>query len=100
MRTTRLDCAVPLIVICARPDAHNGEEDCSLAAQNLMLAACSMGLGTCHIGFARPWLNQDRIKRSLDIPDDYVPVFPVVAGYPSGETPPVQRLAPEILVWH
>jgi len=88
-----------LIIIYTRPGAHNGEEDCSLAAQNLMLAACSMGLGTCPIGFARPWLNQARIKRSLGIPDGYVPVFPVVAGYPSGETPPVQRRAPEILVW-
>jgi nitroreductase len=88
-----------LIIICARPDAHNGEEDCSLAAQNLMLAAHAMGLGTCPIGFARPWLNQARIKRSLSIPDGYVAVFPVVVGYPSGEAPPVQRRAPEILFW-
>jgi nitroreductase len=88
-----------LIILCARPGAHNGEEDCCLAAQNLMLAACDVGLGTCPIGFARPWLNQARIKRSLGIPDDYVPVFPVVVGYPSGATPPVQRRVPEILVW-
>ena len=88
-----------LIIICARPDAHNGKEDCSLAAQNLMLAAYAMGLGTCPIGFATPWLNQARIKRSLSIPDDYVPVFPVVVGYPSGEMPLVQRRAPEILLW-
>lgn len=88
-----------LIIICARPDAYNGEEDCSLAAQNLMLAAYTMGLGTCPIGFARPWLNQARIKRSLSIPDGYVPVFPVVLGFPSGETPPVPRRAPEILFW-
>ena len=88
-----------LIIICARPGTHNGPEDCSLAGQNLMLAACSMGLGTCPIGFARPWLSQDRIKRSLGIPDAYVPVFPVVVGYPSGETPPVERRAPEIILW-
>jgi len=88
-----------LIVICARLDAHNGKEDCSLAAQNLMLAACSMGLGTCPIGFARHWLNQARIKRGLGIPDAYVPVFPVVVGHSRGETPPVQRRAPEILLW-
>jgi len=88
-----------LIIICARPDAHNGEEDCSLAAQNLMLAAYTLGLGTCPIGFARPWLNQASIKRSLSIPDGYVPVFPVVLGFPSGETPPVPPRAPEILFW-
>jgi nitroreductase len=88
-----------LIIICARPDTHNGAEDCSLAAQNLMLAACSMGLGTCPIGFARLWLSQAGIKRSLGIPADYMPVFPVVLGYPIGETPPVPRRAPEILLW-
>ncbi|MBI4003215.1 MAG: nitroreductase family protein [Nitrospira defluvii] len=43
-----------LIIICARPGTHNGEEDCSLAARNLMLAAHAMGLGTCPVGFARP----------------------------------------------
>jgi nitroreductase len=64
-----------------------------------MLAACAMGLGTCPIGFARPWLNQARIKQSLSIPDGYVAVFPIVVGYPSGETSPVQRRAPEILFW-
>jgi nitroreductase len=88
-----------LIIICAKPDAHNGAEDCSLAAQNLMLAAYGMGLGTCPIGFARPWLNQVRIKRSLGIPGDYAVVFPVVVGHPSAETPPVERRAPEILFW-
>ena len=88
-----------LVIICAKSDAHNGKEDCSLAAQNLMLAAYAMGLGTCPIGFARPWLNQASIKRGLSIPADYVPVFPVVVGYPSRDTPPVERRAPEILLW-
>jgi nitroreductase len=88
-----------LIVIFARSDAHNGPEDCSLAAQNLMLAAVAMGLGTCPIGFARPWLNQAKVKRSLGIPAGYAPVFPVVVGYASGEAPPVPRRAPEILLW-
>jgi nitroreductase len=88
-----------LIIICARAEAHNGAEDCSLAAQNLMLTAYAMGLGTCPIGFARPWLSQARIKRSLSIPDTYAPVFPVVVGYPSGDTPIVPRRTPEILLW-
>jgi nitroreductase len=87
------------LIICASPDADNGKEDCSLAARNLMLAAYTIGLGTCPIGFALLWLNQTRIKRSLGIPDDYVPVFAVVVGYSSGEAPPVQRRAPEMLIW-
>jgi nitroreductase len=87
-----------LIIICAGPGTHNGKEDCSLAAQNLMLAAHAMGLGTCPIGFARPWLNQAGIKRSIGIPDSYVPVFPVVLGYSRGETAAVARKEPEILM--
>ncbi|HXF92643.1 MAG TPA: nitroreductase [Nitrospiraceae bacterium] len=88
-----------LVIICARADAHNGAEDCCLAAQNLMLAAHAMGLGTCPIGLARPRLNQARVKRDMGIADQYAPVFPLVVGYPKGETAPVERKAPEILFW-
>ena len=88
-----------LIIICARPGAHNGEEDCSLAAQNLMLAAHAMGLGTCPIGFARPWLNRAKSKRELAIPATYKMVFPVIVGYPKGETAAVARKEPEVLLW-
>ena len=38
-----------LIAICA-PSATFSTADCWLAAENLMLAACAMGLGTCCIG--------------------------------------------------
>lgn len=89
-----------LIIICAKSDAHNGKEDCSLAAQNLMLAAHAMGLGTCPIGFARQWLTQAKIKREAGIPDDYAPVFPLVVGHRRGETPPVDRKPPKILAWN
>ncbi len=88
-----------LIIICARSGAHNGEEDCSLAAQNLMLAAHAMGLGTCPIGFARPWLNLAKSKREVAIPTGYKVVFPVVVGYPKGETAAVSRKEPKIVVW-
>jgi nitroreductase len=82
------------------PSSMNEQPWAFAVIQNpTQLAACSMGLGTCPIGFARPWLNQARIKRSLSIPDAYVPVFPVVVGYPSGETPPVQRWTPDIFAW-
>lgn len=91
--------AATLIIICARPGTHDGEEDCSLAAQNLMLAAHAMGLGTCPIGFARPWLNLAKSKREVALRTDYKAVFPVVVGYPKGETAAVPRREPEIVVW-
>lgn len=88
-----------LIIVCAKPEGVHAEEDCSLAAQNLMLAAHATGLGTCPIGFAQPWLNLTRTKRTLAIPLNYTVVFPVIVGYPKGDQPPVARRAPEIVVW-
>jgi nitroreductase len=88
-----------LIVICARPNTLQAAEDCSLAAQNLMLAAHAMGLGTCPIGFARSWLNLPEVKRELGIPPECAPVFPVVVGHPSGPTTPAPRKEPEIVCW-
>ncbi len=88
-----------LIIVCAKPEGVRAEEDCSLAAQNLMLAAHATGLGTCPIGFARPWLNLARTKRTLAIPLSYTVVFPVIVGYPKSDTPPVARREPEIVVW-
>lgn len=88
-----------LILICAGPGTMNTAEDCCLAAQNFMLAACAMGLGTCPIGLARPMFNLPEIKAELAIPADYSPVFPIIVGYPAGETPPAPRAGPRVLSW-
>lgn len=92
--------APALIIICAKPAMEmTPEEDCCLAAQNLMLAATEMGLATCPIGFARMWLNLAEVKKELGIPADYEPVFPVIVGYQKDPAPPVERKAPEIIFW-
>lgn len=89
-----------LIVICAKPDdGLMPVEDCCLAAQNLMLAAHAMGLGSCPIGFARRWMNLPEVKQELGIPAEYTPVFPVIVGYPKELPPPTERNDPEIIVW-
>ncbi|HTO73096.1 MAG TPA: nitroreductase family protein, partial [Gemmatimonadales bacterium] len=54
-----------LIVICARPLGGFVTADCWLAAENLMLAATGLGLGTCCIGFAIPVLDTPEVKQEL-----------------------------------
>lgn len=88
-----------LIVFCAKQGGFDSSGDCHLAAQNLMLAACSLCLGTCPIGFARDVLNEPKNKKELEIPENYSVVLPIIVGYPNGETPPVKRKKPEILKW-
>ncbi len=85
-----------LILISGRSQRPWVAEDCALAAQNLMLAAYSVGLSTCWIGLAQGYLNTTKGKNALGLPAAWVPVAPIIVGYPKAETPPVARREPEI----
>jgi nitroreductase len=89
-----------LIVIYATQGRLNPNEDCCLAAENLMLAAYGMKLGTCPIGFARPWFDLFETKRQLGVPEQYSAVFPIVVGYPKGRVELVRRDEPKVVCWH
>ena len=88
-----------LIVICAKPLGQFVVADCWLAAENLMLAASALGLGSCVIGSAVAALNIHKVKAELGIPDEYSVVAPIVVGVPGGETQATSRKQPLILSW-
>jgi nitroreductase len=85
-----------LILVSANAPGSWIVEDCALAAQNLMLAASAMGLGTCWIGFAQPYLNTSAGKQVLGIPQSWVPVAPIILGNPRQPAPAVPRKEPTI----
>jgi nitroreductase len=91
--------ATTLIVICAEKEGFGPAGDCYLAGENLMLAAHAAGLGSCPIGFALEALRKDELKWELGIPAEFVPVLPIVVGYPVGESTAVGRRPPRILNW-
>ena len=91
--------APTLIVICAKPLGPFVTADCWLAAENLMLAACALGLGTCCIGSAVPALNSPAAKSELGIPPDVEAVAPIIVGVPTGPISAVPRKDPHILSW-
>jgi nitroreductase len=88
-----------LIVICAKPMSPFVVADCWLAAENLMLAAYAMGLGTCVIGSAVLGLNTPEIKDELGIPVDVSAIAPIIVGVPGGQPPATSRNKPQILAW-
>lgn len=88
-----------LIVICAQPMSPFVVADCWLAAENLMLAAYAMGLGTCVIGSAVLGLNTPEIKDELGIPADVSAIAPLIVGVPAGQPPATSRKKPQILAW-
>jgi len=89
-----------LIIICARPIGHFVAADCWLAAENLMLAACAMGLGSCVIGSALMALDIPEIKNQLGIPTEFSAVAPIIVGHPRGETAEASRREPLVLSWN
>ena len=74
-----------LICVCA-PANGNFDLDAGLMGQNMMLAAQSLGLGTCiQTGPVRFLTNDEKAKAfrdSLDIPADYKLLYVISIGYP------------------
>lgn len=88
-----------LILLCARTDDHLGDASCWLAAENLMLTACAMGLGTCVIGSSVAGLNSPEARADLGVPDSYAVIVPILLGVPTGDGVPAPRKPPNILAW-
>jgi len=83
-----------LVLICSRMTGQFVAADCWLAAENLMLAAHAMGLGSCVIGSALAALNSD-FKAELGIPADMVVHVALIVGYPRVSDPaPSPRKTP------
>jgi len=88
--------APALVLIMARSSETQAIEDCCLAAENFMLAARSENLGTCWIGFSRPWLNLPAVKEELGVPESYQVVAPIVLGSPRKWPEPHGRKAEQL----
>jgi nitroreductase len=88
-----------LILICAKLTSPFSVADCWLAAENLMLTAPAMDLGTCCIGSALPALNSLAIKAELAIPPDVTVVAAITVGVPAETPVATSRKPPGILSW-
>jgi nitroreductase len=82
------------IVVCAElePDANYWKQklhlaDCSIASQNIMLAAHEMGIGTCvALSYAKT-----AISEILELPENVEPMLVVTLGYPAEAPEPPPR---------
>jgi nitroreductase len=75
----------PALVFIFAPKGRLVAEDCSCAAENMMLAAKSLGIGSCWIGFAGVLGTNKKTLSELNIPKGYRLMATVVFGYPKNE---------------
>lgn len=86
--------APTVLLVCARKDAVSAVPDVSAAIQNMMLAAESLGLASCWIGFTRFYFTAEDKYRRLGIPEGYEVHYGLSLGYGRRELkpePPVRK---------
>jgi len=86
--------------------AHGGIEidywlqDCSAAAQNVLLAAHDLGLGACWTGIHPREERVTFVKELMGIPENVRPVCLIVVGTPSGEEKPRDKFDASFVCWN
>ncbi|MBN2543343.1 nitroreductase family protein [bacterium] len=74
-----------------------GVVDLTIAIDHITLQAAELGLGTCWIGS----FYQDKVKRLLNIPDEYKVISLTPLGYPADKPKPKSRKKlDEIIVYN
>jgi nitroreductase len=90
-----------LIVVSYRTESVCAVYDCSAATQNMLLAAESLGLGSCWLYFplqAFEYDNGDALLQEVKIPEGYKPVTSLIIGYAEdGEKNIITRKTENIL---
>lgn len=83
--TTRILYGAPVfILVFASPEVID-ENDCALAAENMMLAANSLGIGSCWIGLAAGLGNDKEFLKEVGVSEGHKLIAPLIFGYPAKE---------------
>lgn len=76
--------AKAVFVFHAPTAAPTPADDCIIAAQTAVLAAETMGLGTCYIGlFNRAWANDAALQAAMALPVGHAVFSTLILGYPA-----------------
>jgi nitroreductase len=79
--------APTVVLVAARKDAVSPVPDACAAIQNMVIAAESLQIGSCWIGFAHFYFSSPERLKSIGIPDGFAVHFGVALGYrPEGFT--------------
>ena len=89
---------VCIVVLCR--DTKYYLEDGSAATQNMLLAACALGLGSCWVaGDKKPYA--DDVVKLVGAPKSYKLVSLIALGHPAADQPPrkAKRKLDDVVHW-
>jgi len=98
LNETFIEEAPVVIVVCADEIQSDGGygargvtlyclQDTAAATQNILLAACALGLGTCWVGA----FYEEEVRKVLNVPRGVRPVAIVPVGHPAEKPGPRQK---------
>jgi nitroreductase len=73
-----------IIIVSGQNGNYHVKEDCGAATQNMLLAAYSIGIGTCWnaaLTAAFGGEKSDYLRARLQIPEGYTPLYGISLGY-------------------
>lgn len=72
------------IIVSGKENSQSAQVDCAAATQNILLAAKSLGLASCWIGFVGILFSNSKVQdyiKLLKIPEGYKPLWAIALGY-------------------
>lgn len=73
--------------------------DCPMVCQNIMLAAFSLGIGSCWVGFGKMALQDEEVKQALELKDNETVFGPILLGYPKDGFPEAPEKREPVIKW-
>lgn len=91
--------AAACVVVCGRKDNKHLVEDCCIASHNILIAAWSLGIGSCWVAGWKRTYNLE-IMKTLEIPEGMEIVSILSLGYPLEKLEPHgKRKLQDVLHW-
>jgi nitroreductase len=94
------------IIVCGSPRAARNPsglmfwvQDCSAAAENILVAATDLGLGSCWIGIHPIPLIGKLVKNAFKIPLGVIPLCAIYLGHPQFIKEPKPKYDPRRIHW-
>jgi len=84
------------VVLFVIGSGRYADHSCPLACENIMLAAHSLGLGSCWVGFGSMVTDDAEIITLLELREDEKIFGPIVIGYPKVYPDPPQKKSPVV----
>jgi len=85
--------SAPVILFVIGPASY--AVSCALACENIMIAATSLGLGSCYVGFGAMVRGDADVVQTLELTDDERIYGPIVLGYPKDEPSALASIRPK-----